>query len=302
MTDFPQVTVYTDGACDPNPGPGGWAAILKFGSHVKELTGAEPETTNNRMELRAAVEALSALQQSCRVDLFTDSSYLQQGILDWLPNWQAKGWRTSDKTPVKNRDLWEQLADLKSKHQITWHWLKGHAGDPLNERADRLATAMIPSLKLPVVDSSFTNIFPGVSSNGQSGGWGVVIRLGEWVEEFSGFVPQTTSNQLLLVATLAGLKNASAERPIRVYTAAEYLYRGATQWVTRWQSNGWRTKEGALVKNKENWQALIENGRGVHWQFVKGEMPSELIRAAELATEALRNSRQTKYAKGDSYA
>lgn len=137
--DKPHVVIYTDGACSGNPGPGGWAALLRYGRHEKLLTGAASRTTNNRMELRAAVEALRALKHPCKVDLYTDSDYLRRGITEWLPQWQARGWRTASKKRVKNRDLWQALAEEAAKHDITWHWVEGHAGHPDNERVDRAA-------------------------------------------------------------------------------------------------------------------------------------------------------------------
>ena len=134
-----RVEIFTDGACSGNPGPGGWGALLRFGAHEKEMRGGEPETTNNRMELRAAIEALSALKQPSRVDLYTDSNYLRGGITEWIENWKRNGWRTANRKPVKNTDLWRTLDELRERHQIAWHWVKGHAGHPENERADELA-------------------------------------------------------------------------------------------------------------------------------------------------------------------
>ena len=136
---MPSVEAFTDGACRGNPGPGGWGVVLRAGGRVKELSGGEPATTNNRMELKAAIEALTALKQPCRVDLYTDSTYVRSGITEWLPAWRARGWRTADKKPVKNQDLWEALAAAAERHEVTWHWVKGHAGHPENERADELA-------------------------------------------------------------------------------------------------------------------------------------------------------------------
>jgi ribonuclease HI len=140
------VEAFTDGACRGNPGPGGWGVVLRAGERVKELSGGEPATTNNRMELRAAIEALAALKQPCHVDLYTDSVYVRSGIMEWLPAWRARGWRTADRKPVKNQDLWLALADLAAKHSVTWHWIKGHAGHPENERADALANAGLDAM------------------------------------------------------------------------------------------------------------------------------------------------------------
>ncbi len=135
----PGVTIYTDGACSGNPGPGGWGAVLLFGAHERDLWGGETPTTNNRMELKAAIEALTALTRPCRVELHTDSQYVRQGITEWLPGWKARGWRTASKAPVKNDDLWRALDAARLRHEVTWRWVKGHAGHPLNERADALA-------------------------------------------------------------------------------------------------------------------------------------------------------------------
>ncbi len=133
------VIIYTDGACKGNPGPGGWGALLQFNGAVRELRGGERDTTNNRMELTAAIEALNTLKEACQVTLFTDSSYVMQGLTAWLPGWKARGWRTADKKPVKNQDLWQALDAAAVRHQIEWKWVKGHSGDPGNEAADRLA-------------------------------------------------------------------------------------------------------------------------------------------------------------------
>ena len=138
MTAEP-VRVYTDGACKGNPGPGGWGALLVYNGHERELFGGDPSTTNNRMELRAVIEALRTLKAPSRVQIYTDSSYVQQGMSAWLEKWKRQGWKTSDRKAVKNEDLWRQLDDLARGHQVSWHWVKGHAGHPENERADRLA-------------------------------------------------------------------------------------------------------------------------------------------------------------------
>lgn len=143
MADLPEVEIYTDGACHGNPGPGGWGAVLRMGPHEKELSGAETATTNNRMELTAAIRALQALRRPCLVQLYTDSRYLRQGITEWLAQWKRRGWRTAGRKPVKNVDLWQQLEDAAAVHRIDWHWIKGHSGHPENERADRLANEAI---------------------------------------------------------------------------------------------------------------------------------------------------------------
>jgi ribonuclease HI len=149
MTKAPQkgmknVTIYTDGACSGNPGPGGWAAILIHGKAEKEISGGEADTTNNRMELRAAIEALTALKSPCMVALYTDSTYVKQGMEEWVRGWKARGWRTADKKPVKNQDLWQALEAAAARHQISWHWVRGHSGDKYNDRVDAIAVAAVP--------------------------------------------------------------------------------------------------------------------------------------------------------------
>lgn len=142
-----EVTLYTDGACSGNPGAGGWACVLVYGDKEKELSGGEAVTTNNRMELTAVIEGLKALKQKCVVQLYTDSKYVLEGATKWLAGWQEKGWRKADKKPVLNVDLWQILANLLNAHEITWHWVKGHAGDVYNERVDALAVAQRDAYK-----------------------------------------------------------------------------------------------------------------------------------------------------------
>lgn len=140
------VEIFTDGACKGNPGPGGWGAILRFRGQEKELYGAEPNTTNNRMELQAAISALNSLTRPCQVALTTDSEYVRKGITEWVAGWQKNGWRTAQKKPVKNADLWQALLAAEQPHQVEWHWVKGHNGHPENERADMLANKAIEEL------------------------------------------------------------------------------------------------------------------------------------------------------------
>lgn len=142
MAELPRVTIYTDGSCDPNPGPGGWAALLRFGRREKVLQGSDPESTNNRMELTAAIQALEALNRPCRVDLYTDSEYLKRGITEWMPRWKQRNWRRKG-GQLANLDLWQTLDAALERHQVTWHWVRGHAGNPDNQRVDRLARQAI---------------------------------------------------------------------------------------------------------------------------------------------------------------
>jgi ribonuclease HI len=141
-----QVEIFTDGACKGNPGPGGWGVLLRYNGHEKELYGAEAETTNNRMELMAAIKALESLKRPCSVQLTTDSVYVRSGITEWLPNWKKRGWKTAARKPVKNADLWKRLDAATQQHDISWHWVRGHSGHPENERADELANRGIEEL------------------------------------------------------------------------------------------------------------------------------------------------------------
>jgi ribonuclease HI len=141
------VSIFTDGACSGNPGPGGWGAILRWAGHEREINGGELHTTNNRMELMAAISALEALKRPCSVDLHTDSQYLRQGITGWIEGWKKNGWRTADRKPVKNVDLWQRLEAAVARHDVRWHWVRGHAGDALNERADELAREAIVAMR-----------------------------------------------------------------------------------------------------------------------------------------------------------
>ncbi len=148
-----RVSIWTDGACSGNPGPGGWGAIMRFGDREKELSGGEPLTTNNRMELMAAIMALEALTRPCAVDLYTDSQYLRGGVTSWIKSWKTRGWKTADRKPVKNIELWQRLEAAEARHDVTWHWVRGHSGDEMNERADEVAragmAAFLPQRRAP---------------------------------------------------------------------------------------------------------------------------------------------------------
>ncbi|MBA3576476.1 MAG: ribonuclease HI [Sphingomonas sp.] len=147
MADLSKVEIFTDGACKGNPGPGGWAALIRSGAREKEIAGGEPLTTNNRMELAAAIEALNALKRPCEVDLHTDSNYVRDGITKWIHSWQRNGWRTLDRKPVKNAELWQALLEAADRHQVKWHWVKGHSGHPENDRVDELACAQADKMR-----------------------------------------------------------------------------------------------------------------------------------------------------------
>ena len=288
-----RVTIYTDGACDPNPGPGGWGAILISGDNEQELSGVAIDTTNNRMELRAVIEGLRAIKYPCHVTVWSDSEYLRQGVTQWLPKWQARGWRTSGNRPVANQDLWRELEVVMQTHEIGWHWVKGHAGHPLNERADKLARSFLASLEIPVDDPTDAHVFTGASCDGSRGpgGWAAVVREGEQGKVRSGRESTTTANRLHVLAACEGLKVVASSKRVHVYTPSDYLQKGASLWLRGWQRRGWRTKGGHPVKNRDAWQAVADASvyREVVWHVAKaGARPLELRQAWKLASRAAR--------------
>lgn len=291
MAEPSKVIIYTDGACDPNPGPGGWAAILHSGAHEKVLTGAEPRTTNNRMELQAVIAALTALKMPCRVIVHTDSTYVQKGVTDYLARWKAKDWQTSDKKAVANQDLWQALDVAIQRHAIEWQWVKGHAGDPLNERVDQLAVSMIPRSALPLDDRAAAHIFTGVSCRGQAGpgGWAVVVRLDDDRRELSGHEAVTSANRLHLMAAQRGLEAAPLDRPVHLYTPSDYVAQGAQHWIKNWAAQGWHTRDNQPVKHRDVWQAIwaASQDRRVQWHCLKDQTrPEESRQAEQLARRA----------------
>jgi ribonuclease HI len=290
---LPKVTIYTDGGCRPNPGPGGWGAVLLFpGREPRELSGGKKEATNNRMELVAAIEALGALEGPHRVELITDSTYVRRGITEWLPGWQANGWKTAGKKRVKNRDLWEQLAEVLERHEVEWRWIKGHAGDRWNEAADQLAAAAIPRAPLPIDDRKAVHLFTAVACSGKkkAGSWGVVLRFADSEKGLSDRVEGASANRMHIMSAIAGLEQL--KRPVRVhlYTVSDYLENGATSWVPAWRERGWKTREGKPVSHRDLWQrldALCRNHR-VEWHVVDGKNPpQDLEYAKQLAKDAL---------------
>jgi ribonuclease HI len=294
--NLPKITIYTDGACNPNPGPGGWAAILlRPGDKPQELAGAEEKTSNNRMELRAVLEALKALVEPHQVTLYTDSNYLRQGITEWLPQWQQRGWRTSAKTAVKNQELWQALAAEVARHRIDWHWVKGHAGNQWNERADELARSMLPSAELPLDDPNAIHIFIAASCRGAygPGGWAASLRYGDQTKAISGHEPQTSANQMHIMSAIQGLQAVKKKLPIHIYTTSDYLKDGITRWVKGWQSRNWQTKAGKPVSHRALWEALLATtaGHQINWHLVSNQnLPDELSQAKKLAAEAVRGN------------
>jgi len=301
-----QVDIYTDGGCDPNPGPGGWAALIRWGDREWVLSGNDPDTTNNRMELHAAAAALALLhglpwaarsQDRCRVEMYTDSQYLRQGIAEWMEKWVRDDWHTRAGEPVKNQDLWQALHRLVQAHDVSWHWLKGHAGHPLNERADRLATEALRSLRATATrepsEENRPNIEISVKTSGRgsggAAGWGAVLRMGEQRKELGGRRAGATANALLIVGATEALQALKKPCQATVVSDAKYLVQGASAWVRGWQDHGWKTQDGKPVANQAEWKALLEAARPhqVTWTLVQGDpFPADLARASELASQA----------------
>jgi len=301
-----EVAVYTDGGCDPNPGPGGWGAVIRWGDREWVLSGSDPDTTNNRMELHAAAAALALLEGllgRCRVDIHTDSQYLRQGITEWIDGWVDRGWRTGDKQPVKNQDLWRVLHRLTQAHDVTWHWLKGHAGHPLNERADRLATEARRALRrlqrrrapdaprLADDGRASVEICVKASCRGTEDwcSWGAVLRKGEHTRSLSGGERSATANAMLIRGATEALRALTRPCRVTLYSDAKYLIYGASRWVQNWQARGWRTRDGKPVANRAEWEALLEaaHPHRVAWTLVQGdEAPADLALAGDLAAVA----------------
>jgi ribonuclease HI len=301
----PSFTVYTDGGADPNPGPGGWGAVLlQDGKLLRELRGGEPHTTNNRMELTAAIRALEALPAQSRVQLFTDSQYLRKGITQWLPGWIARGWKRKD-GDLQNEDLWRRLAELILVHDVRWDWVRGHSGHRWNERADRLATAAVqqqrakrrtaapaataaasPSPQFPPPPDA--EVFLRVSCAGGRGGWAALVRRGSEERVLTGAAAGTTANQLDLAGAAAALESLPPGTAVAVHTGSDYLRNGATGWIEGWKRRGWRTQEGKPVSNVDLWKRLEAAlaARRVHWPAVKDRPVPELDALGETARQA----------------
>lgn len=294
---MPAVTVYTDGGCRPNPGVGGWAAVLLFGQGKQvELKGRAERSTNNRMELTAAVKALASLEAAHKVTLYTDSQYLRRGITEWLEQWQRAGWMTAANNPVQNQDLWQALTREIQRHRVDWHWVKGHAANRYNERADELASSMIGAEKLPISDPEAVHLYTAAAFSGKTGvgAWGVVLQYQDSTRELAGTEQGTSANRMHLQAAIQGL--GALKRPLRVhvYTSSDYLKDGATAWLAGWQRRGWRTRDGKPVRHQELWRRLAGLLRRLscHWHVVARQHQVEgLEQAKQLATAKVRECR-----------
>lgn len=293
-SDPRSVTLYTDGGADPNPGPGGWGAVLidDETEKVRELSGGEPRTTNNRMELTAAIRGLEALKRRCRVTLYTDSMYLKKGITEWLPGWEARGFQRKD-GELLNADLWRRLAELSRAHEVHWKWVKGHAGHRHNERADELATLAIRA-QAPeprATARAEVEIFLRISTAGKGGGWAALVRRGGEEEVVQGH-GAGSPNQLDILAAASLLEGLPKGVTVAIHSASDYLRKGAAQWLPAWKRRNWITQEGKPVANRPLWQRLdaAMAGRRVLWPEVKGREIPEMDALAAPARQAALNS------------
>jgi len=281
-----QVHIYTDGGADPNPGQGGGGAVLLHpgSGKVREISGGEDGTTNNRMELTAAIRALAALEERCEVKGFTDSQYLRKGITQWLPAWVRRGWKKAGGGEVLNADLWRQLSSEAERHEIHWSWVKGQAGNVHNERADALATAAIRGRKgvsKPEPEATVAadvEVFLKVRASPRGGAWAALVRRGEDEIYLGEQVAGATSNRLDILAALEALESLPEGVSVAVHTGSDYLRNGATQWLRGWKLRGWKTGSGDPVKNGAEWRRLEATlGRyEVSWPAIKGRKLLEL--------------------------
>lgn len=286
------VKIYTDGSCSPNPGPGGWGAvILPEKGKKRELSGSVAETTNNRMELQAALEALTSLPNSCGVELYTDSRYLQNGISSWIDNWRKRNWLTTEKEQVKNRDLWESLDHEIKRHQVRWIWVKGHADNKYNERADELAVKARGREVLPLDDQTAVHIFLGITwkQKLQVGSWAAVLRYQKHRKVIGGAVEDSSANCIHIQSATAALGSLKRRIPVHFYTSSGYLKEGAGNWLQGWQRNHWKTRDGKVVSNKEAWQELscLLEKLSVKFYVIDKDMPPCHCQEAKVLAQEL---------------
>ncbi len=307
MTDEkPTVTIYTDGGADPNPGPGGYGVVLIYEvddkQHIKELSGGVEETTNNRMELTAVIEGLRALKRPCTVELYTDSQYVQKGITEWMPKWLRTDFK---KGKIQNTDLWQILNTEIARHEIHWHWVKGHAGNIHNERADELAASARPGA-VNIQSPSLTRIYLRISCLGAPGigAWAALIVRPDGDTLLSGGLTHTQANRLDLLGAIGALETIPEGTEAVVYTANSYLRDGISRWVQGWKKNNWLKKSGGEVQYRTLWQRLdaLAEQRRIRWFLVSSdERPPEMERLEkplQQAIEAARHAAPDKPSEG----
>jgi ribonuclease HI len=287
-TTQPTVTIYTDGGARPNPGPGGYGVLMIYEDREVELSGGALETTNNQMELMAAITALESLDTAHRVVLYTDSTYVRKGITEWLAAWERSGWMNSKKEPVANQELWQRLQVAEQRHAVTWRWVRGHAGNIYNERVDRLATAARREITEETDTPEKTETTPAAtgdiavyvtghySYDIKAAGWGALIIEKGQQRELGGGSDVTSDNQAVLEAAIHALESLDSPGSVDVFTNSEYLQKGMTSWVKGWIKNQWKTAKGKPVQNRELWERLTKaaKGRKIQWYYVRVSDPN----------------------------
>jgi len=297
---LPAVTIYTDGACSPNPGPGGWGAVhLRENRSPVEYSDFGGETTNNRMELTAVVRALSVLEKPHEIILYTDSQYVKNGITSWIKKWQKNNWLTANKKPVKNVDLWKALLAQSNRHEISWKWVRGHTLNKWNERADELAVAarkkgvvsVSPTETKTTASSDNTiHLYTGVTCKHSTGvgAWCVIMAWRHHMKIMGQRVTDMTANQLYITAVTEALSRLTKKLPVEVHTHSGYLRDGASSWLEGWKKRNWRTREGMPVSNRDQWQQLSKMLEVYEVRFTLDDRDNPLchmLEAKEIARE-----------------
>ncbi len=297
----PNVIIYSDGGAKPNPdGPGGWAALLIQDGQIDEISGREARTTNNRMELTAAIMALEALDEPSRVEFHTDSQYVKNGITQWMANWVRNGWLTANKQPVQNQDLWERLYEATQDHDLKWQWVKGHATSKYNNRVDELATAAreqveaapmpAPAAKASIKADSQLYVFSNMDYGTKVGGWGVTVVSKDGEKIFNGSEMNTSENQLVLAGCARVLEElALPPQTMVVFSDSEYLTNGMSKWLAGWVKRGWKTASGEPVKNQALWKRLQQAAQDytIQWEHLEKFENAQSKRAHEAAKKAI---------------
>lgn len=286
-----EIIIYTDGSCSPNPGSGGYAALLlREGLEPEVIQGAERESTNNRMELTAPIKALQSLKDGIQVEIRTDSTYVRDGVTQWAAKWQQRDWQTMDGQDVKNKDLWQQLLKETKRLNVSWLWVKGHSDDQYNQLVDKLAVEAREVAPVPVLSEKAVNIFLGVTCkhSTKTGAWAAVLVYRQHHKILGDNKTDVTANILYLEALIQALSALKREIPVVVFTSSGYLKEGATAWLPGWRRRNWMTRDDQEVVNKSYWQKLddLQNRYMVEYQLVdKSQMPCYSQEAKELARE-----------------
>lgn len=264
--------------------------ILPEKGKKRELSGKVAGTTNNRMELQASLEALRSLPHPSAVELYTDSKYVKNGINKWIDNWRKNNWLTAAKERVKNQDLWQELDKEIQRHEVNWFWVKGHANDVHNERADALAVAARGRPVLPLDDETAIHIFLGITwkQKIQIGSWAAIFRYREHYKVIGGDVENSSANRIHIQSACDALKTVKRRLPVHLYTSSGYLKDGASNWLKGWERNGWHTREGKVVSNKDEWQELdqVLQELSIKFHVIDKELPPcHSQEAKEIAVE-----------------